>query len=1026
MEPEILQAIEDLCGRLAQRRAALFLGAGINYGLVDSDGVRCPLGQDLSRMIGRDLLDIDASERPLDSIAEMARYRVGEKELNSYLHNLFKSYTPGTQHLSLVQLPWNVIYTTNYDTLVEQAAATKTITPAGVIRRVVSTNESVDDFKEEDIPYYKLHGCIDVANTRAGRLILTKEDYRYYERFRKPLFRRLREDLIHQTLVFIGYGLEDDNFREILEDCREELKSTTFPNSYAIRVGATDIDKGFWREKYNITTLNIPAQDFLNLLKGTWNSQNCSVIPFNLRHTNEYTKFDDNTSFQKIGESFYLVKASDCNPAANPEAFFKGKEASWGDIISEVPPARDTYFALYDSMLEELVDLTLTGNEYLVTGSAGTGKTTLIRMLAYDFAKSSLPVIIHIPGTPLDPHVLGPLFNVEDPKRVVIIIEHASERIEELERFIIDIRRKKLPVSVILTERKNLWEFAKVRLRQNLSFAEYELGRLSIDEIYSILGALNKHNMLGKLTGMSKDYQIEHFEKLAHKELLVALRELTETGSFDEIIRDEYQKIPSNVAKDAYRYTAALGQIDQPIRLEILARLLDINIADLGDEVMKATEGVLLSGEDFGLSRHNSGFRVQSRHPVIASVVFEYSAPEDQSKYEIIISIIDHLNPSFPEDLRVLENIVKRKELVNTIASKPLRRSIFERIETALPNNPFVLQHRSLLEREMGDADAAIRFAQAAVDLNPQNITFMNTLGFAYEAKAKDAQPLESMGMLLKATKIFEDGIKEYPSNPYSYLGLYNVMRQRERNLSSSQDKMKHHVETLSMLEDAYESTGQSHLISVPLAATKETLGKPEEAIDFLKEELKKQPHDARLRDLLVRMLQDIGENEDALKIAEDGAKYNPAAWRLQRHIARLQVILGRSVDSIIGHYASAFRHNKSDTYLIAEYGAFLFKNAKYSEAENIFNKGRQLPGRDNTKIREYWKDNQDRDRVFVGYVSSITAANGHVMAVPENFTALFWRTKEPELSLKQRQDITFTIAFTACGAVARTIQTRK
>jgi len=432
MTQELAAVIETLCARLTERRAALFLGAGINYGLTNSDGVTCPLGQGLSDLIARDLLKMDVGGRPLDSISEMARYRIGQQQVNSYLTKLFKSYSPSTQHLAIVQLPWNVIYTTNYDTLIEEAATNRTITSAGRIRRVVSVKEATDDFSEEDIPYFKLHGCIDIANTEYGRLILTKEDYRFYEQHRKPLFRRLREDLIHQTLVFIGYGLEDDNFRAIIEDCRTELDTQTFPESFAIRVGATPEEQAFWREKYNITTLNIDAQVFLTSLKQSWNAQNCKVIPFDLRHTNEYTKFDDNTSFQKVGESFYLVKHNDCTSAATPRDFFKGKEAGWGDIREKVPPPRDAYFSLLDAMTEEVVDPSLKGNVYLITGAAGTGKTTLIRTLAFELAASSITTVMHIPATPLDTRVLGPLFQPEQPKRIVVIIEHAAERMQEL------------------------------------------------------------------------------------------------------------------------------------------------------------------------------------------------------------------------------------------------------------------------------------------------------------------------------------------------------------------------------------------------------------------------------------------------------------------------------------------------------------------------------------------------------------------------------------------------------------------
>jgi hypothetical protein len=44
-------------------------------------------------------------------------------------------------------------------------------------------------------------------------LILTKNDYRFYESHRKPLFRRLRSDLLSRTFVFVGYSLADNKYK---------------------------------------------------------------------------------------------------------------------------------------------------------------------------------------------------------------------------------------------------------------------------------------------------------------------------------------------------------------------------------------------------------------------------------------------------------------------------------------------------------------------------------------------------------------------------------------------------------------------------------------------------------------------------------------------------------------------------------------------------------------------------------------------------------------------------------------------
>ena len=300
--------IETICNHLTERTATLFLGAGINAGLRNNSNDEFPLGLELSRWIARDLLKTPELNMSLDDCAEMARFRLGPKVVNDYIFEKFSAFKPGVAHLALVQLPWDAIYTTNYDLLVETASQHSAITAAGIIRQVFSAEENLNSFSEEEIPYYKLHGSADYANTEAGRLILTREDYRFYETHRRPLFSRLRKDILSKTFVFIGYSLSDDNFRAILEDCKTELEAVSFPLSFAVKRSFTPTERAFWREKYNIQLIEADAAEFLDQLKNTWIAESFSVVPLLKRKASEYLTVDEATTrFQKVADSFYLV-----------------------------------------------------------------------------------------------------------------------------------------------------------------------------------------------------------------------------------------------------------------------------------------------------------------------------------------------------------------------------------------------------------------------------------------------------------------------------------------------------------------------------------------------------------------------------------------------------------------------------------------------------------------------------------------------------------------------------------------------
>ncbi|MHB8503766.1 MAG: SIR2 family NAD-dependent protein deacylase [Candidatus Acidiferrales bacterium] len=241
----MLSSVRNLCDHLVERSAILFLGAGINAGIKNPQGESFPLGQDLSNWICRDLLNSAETKVGLDEAVEMAHYKLGSKAVNDYIYEKLDSFEAGAAHWALVSLPWDVIFTTNFDMLVEKAAASKDVKAAGSLKTVLTSSASLAPFNETDILYYKLHGTVDLANTPDGRLILTKSDYHFYEEYKKPLFSRLRTDLLSRNFLFVGYSLSDPNFRAILDDCREELGVQTLPFSYAIQHDFSSVQEAF-------------------------------------------------------------------------------------------------------------------------------------------------------------------------------------------------------------------------------------------------------------------------------------------------------------------------------------------------------------------------------------------------------------------------------------------------------------------------------------------------------------------------------------------------------------------------------------------------------------------------------------------------------------------------------------------------------------------------------------------------------------------------------------------------------------
>jgi tetratricopeptide (TPR) repeat protein len=1014
MKQDVLHAVQFLAEHLVQGSAVLFTGAGINFGLENADGIPFPLGQSLADAIVRDLVDERGSNIDLQDAADMARRKVTSAGLNQYIANLFSTFAPGAAHSAAVRLPWNAIYTTNYDLLLEQSAVKAQVK----LHVIYSPATDLSRLEDGAVPYYKIHGCIDHANTEDGHLTLTPEDYRASESKRTTLFSRLRRDLLSKAFVFVGYGLKDTNLRQILDEVRHSLGSESLPPSFAIRRDFSAAEQAYWKDKYNVQLISCDASEFLLALHDTFDA--LPSVGLKPRPLAPIPAIDADFAFQVVGGCFQLLAPEACVGSSDPLTFFRGGTYRWTDARDRIAPLRDDSWSLFEYVLNDITDPSSSPTCYLVTGAAGTGKTTLCRSVAYGSAHEfKARVFIHIPGTPLDPAALGVAINAEKVERIFVFTRDAASILGEVDTFMSECRRLHWPVSLILEERRNEWLAATSR-GKHVSPLEIQLGSISPGEIELILDSLSAFDCLGKLKGLDRHHQREHFASVASKDLLVALRELTSEGSFDEIVRDEYESIPSEIAKRAYVFVAAVGQANVPLRYEHLIRLTGVPHSALASEILRPTDQVLIDGEYVGDSHASKGYTLRTRHPIIASIIFSLAAPDDRAKFEIFRGLVALLDPGYPEDRRLLEHFVRKQEIIQTLSDPNRCREIFDLIGAKLPGQAFVQQQRSVLERHLGDAARAVEYARQAVRLDPTNLGIKNTLGFAFEYSARTAgDAFKRKAFLSQARKAFEDGRDRDPTSPYNYIGLAQVMRGEAEGLSTSERALAQ-AGVLAFLEDAFEKTSQSEIVAKALAEEQKKAGDPNEALRLVSEALDSKPSDTYLRVLQVKLLRLLGENKRALDSCLSGLREDPNSWQLNHAVARLLRETGGTAAAVRGHYDAACRHKVRDMDLLVEYAAYLFEIGAMTKAAETFDLASRLSKDASAirKIRASWKEpGTNRDAIFEGRVTQRAGAMLTLIAVPKNFEVKAWQT---DGQLKIGDVVQFTVAFDAAGARGR------
>lgn len=200
--------VQQLVRLLADDQLILFVGAGISRQAVARDGgkKRLPLwgelankvaaasGEKLSDYNGNllDLFDAIAANKTRADLEEAIRKAIPEA-----------AFDPGPTHLKLAQIPWHIVYTTNYDNL---------------LSRVLREPNPIDEEKEYEwlrrAPAQRpklihLHGSLSSMGT------LTGTDYSTWHDRNPQASTVLRGFALNKSLLFIGYSFNDPHLREL-------------------------------------------------------------------------------------------------------------------------------------------------------------------------------------------------------------------------------------------------------------------------------------------------------------------------------------------------------------------------------------------------------------------------------------------------------------------------------------------------------------------------------------------------------------------------------------------------------------------------------------------------------------------------------------------------------------------------------------------------------------------------------------------------------------------------------------------
>lgn len=682
---------------LASGSTILFTGAGFSRGARNQLDEPLPLGHELAK----DLWTLAFPGEPfeptsaLGEVFDVARRAAGNATKRLLEQKLLVvGDTVADYYRDYLTVPWFKIYTLNLDNLIPIAAG-KFALPADVTSVSALRPRSV-----AGLPAVHLNGVVgDYPD-----VTFSPPQFGARTAGADPFYEILARELYGHPVVFIGTALDEPPLWHHLalrgdRPSGPELRPKSFLVSPSLPVARRAM-----LERYNVKWVAMDAEEFC----ARYISPALALGRVLPRQTAPSTP-----TFEEVA----MVRGS---PAPNLADFLLGREPQWADVSEG--------FAIVRSCEQEIVERLLRSDlkALVVTGTAGTGKSTVLRRLALQMQAGGNRVLWlrdDAPGTIAEIRAAA----LAEDADAAIFIDNAQRfgrRGVELIRTIAESRSAPFVVAAMHST-----SYEELQVAPNMYGIDFEnavVPNLDDREIDDLLASLDNANRLGRLAGMTVEQRKAEFRSRAHRQLLVAMLEATSGQRFEDKIESECRSLPPDLTL-AY-VTAVLATVNH---YELPRDLLLAALSDYSSEGLAIIDRLCRQH----LLLKLPGDRLVARHPVIAREAVSYYRSAGQ-----LIDGVERLafalaSKVLPIDRRSAERRLLTKLINHTgvhasTDSRARVREMYEQLEPLLRTDAHYWLQRGAYEVERGDASWAENFLATARSLASND--FMVETEWAY------------------------------------------------------------------------------------------------------------------------------------------------------------------------------------------------------------------------------------------------------------------------------------------------------
>jgi hypothetical protein len=524
----------------------LVLGAGASATSQNSRGDPVKVGLALAAAIA-ERAGLPYNQEKLTDVLAASSTVLSKPQLFDLLRREYMGIKPSLELEQLFSYSWRRVYTWNIDDAllnIKRRSAQYRRYYNGLIDKAAE----LEGLEQLHIVY--LHG--EITKSEHG-LVLTENEYAAWIKSEKHYwYSRAAQDYLAYCPVFVGSSLDEPILAAELERARREADSN-LGRAFLITPGPVSPIKVASLNARGITHIQGTLEEFSGWLAthlpggrspkqvvAASNNYSNDALDSLTREDIAVAHFLHHISNQQLSQAWGVISPSAKSQMARQ--FLRGFPPSWKVAASDIPVQLEACSKLYEQFSKAA---TRNDRLFIVSGQSGSGKTTAVMMTLLRFIREHDDV---------DLFELSP--DVRSAKRAFQLLRKVSNRktiIYIADLFLFgDALREDLDalsgqeVMVVSTARSSEW---RDRLARNFpDSVPFAFERFTKKDFDPLIDRLIQYVPSPRFRKLSRPEQHKKLTE-SNSQLLIALREATESANFSDIITDEFEKLPDRDTK---------------------------------------------------------------------------------------------------------------------------------------------------------------------------------------------------------------------------------------------------------------------------------------------------------------------------------------------------------------------------------------------------------------------------------------------------------------------------------------------